>query len=195
MSGLTFNEDKHEYQYNKLTVPSVTQIISGAGLVNFDFISKELLEEKADLGRKIHTTTELYDQDILEISTLHPILVNYLESWAKFKKDYGFIIKELEEMYFHPLYRFAGRVDRVGFIKDKLCILDIKSGVKSKTHGLQTAAYKLLYNYGKPKKELAKDRYIVYLTQDGYKVEQNKEETDEQVFLAALTIFNYQRRK
>jgi len=195
MEGLTFNEENHEYKLNGLIIPSVTQIISGAGLVNFDYIDEETLREKAELGKKVHTTTELYDKDSLDIKSLHPILRNYLNSWINFKKDYGFLPLEIEETFYHKDYNVIGCVDRIGFIGKDKSIVDLKHGIKLKSHAIQTAGYKLIHNYKKSKGNMAKKRFCVYLTEKGYKVEENKEQTDEAVFLAALTIYNYKRSK
>lgn len=187
---LSFTEENHEYKFDGIVVPSVTQVIKGAGLVNFDYVSKELLEEKADLGSKVHKTTELYDMGILDLDELHPTLKAYLDGWINFKKDFGFTHTEIETEYYHPKYKFAGRLDRVGMINGKLSIVDIKSGAKHKSHSIQTAAYQLLYDF-KPKKEQIKKRYAVYLSETGYKVEEHTNVTDRNIFLAALTIFNY----
>lgn len=190
---LAFQEDNHEYKLDGNIIPSVTQIIQGAGLINLDFIPKDLLEEKADLGKKVHKATELYDVDNLQIDDLHETLRNYLDQWIKFRRDYNFTPELIEVEYFHPLYRFAGRIDRVGEIGNKLSIIDIKTGTKQKTHAIQTAGYKILYNYDRKKTEQAKQRMIIYLSSDKYEVEINEVPTDENVFLAALTIYNYKR--
>jgi len=190
---LTFNESKHEYKYNGLIIPSVTQILRGSGLVNLDWIPKELLEEKADLGTKIHKTTELYDQDTLDYEKLHSLLKNYLNGWIKFRETFQFEPLEIEPEYYHKIYRYAGRIDRVGIVKKEITIVDIKSGTHQKTHEIQTAGYQLLYNSNKPKKEQSTKRLLVYLKENDFKVEENKNKTDESVFLSALTIYNYKR--
>ena len=195
VDGLVFDKDTHEYKVNGLVIPSVTQIIQGAGLTNFANVPDFILQEKADLGTKVHSATELYDKGTLDKKSLHPILKKYLNSWIKFKKDFDFVVEDIEEVYYHPLYKSIGRVDRVGTIKSKKVLLDIKSGVKYKTHAIQTAGYKILHDYGKPKSEQIKERYTVYLSETGYKVEPNKDQTDENVFLAALTIFNFLNKK
>ena len=193
---LTFDAEKHEYKFDGKVIPSVTQIIKEAGLINLDFVDKDLLAEKADLGTKIHVTTQLYDKGSLDVDSLHPILKKYLDNWIKFKKDYGFQVEEIETMYYHSKYSFAGTLDRIGVIgKDKV-LLDIKSGGKYDSHRIQTAAYKLLYDFEKPKKEIIKKRFIVYLSGNdtvSYKVEENTRLNDDKIFLASLTIYNYKK--
>jgi hypothetical protein len=194
IDGLVFDNDSHTYKINGLIIPSVTQIIQGAGLTNFDNVPDFILKEKADLGTKVHSATELYDKGTLDRKSLHPVLKRYLNSWIEFKKDYGFIVEGIEDTYYHPLYNFIGRVDRTGLINNKKVLVDIKSGMKYKTHAIQTAGYQILYDYDKHKTERIKERLTVYLSETGYKVEPNKNPNDTNVFLAALTIFNFLKK-
>jgi hypothetical protein len=191
--GLSFDETKHIYKSDGLVIPSVTQIMQSSGLVNLEWISQEILDNTSDLGKKVHKTTELLDKGTLDIETLHPTLRNYLNGWIKFRKDFDFIPTEIELQLFHELYKYAGRIDRVGMIGKDLTLLDIKSGTKQKSHAIQTMGYKLLYDQNKKKPEQIKRRLIVYLSEDGYKIEEHKEETDKNIFLAALTITNFLR--
>jgi hypothetical protein len=154
------------------------------------------LAEKADLGKKVHSATELYDMDDLNVSDLHPTLKTYLDGWIKFRKEFHFTPTQVELQMFHEVYRFAGRIDRVGTISvpgvgSDLILLDIKSGTHQKTNAIQTAGYELLYNQNKKGKELIKRRFVVYLSPAGYEVEEHKNKNDKNVFLAALTITNY----
>ena len=192
MKTLSFDEDLHKYtDASGLTIPSVTQIMKTAGLVNLDWIPVELLEQKADLGKKVHSTTELYDKGDLDISELHPTLKAYLDGWIKFRKDFNFTSTEIEMQLLHTVYRYAGRIDRVGLMGSDLILLDIKSGTHQKTNAIQTAGYELLYNQNKKGKELIKRRFVVYLSTTGYEVEEHKSKNDKNVFLAALSITNY----
>lgn len=188
---LTFDEDLHRYTFNGLHIPSVTQILKTAGLVNLDWIPVEVLEQKADLGKKVHSATELYDKNDLNFDALHPALLDYLTGWIKFRKDFNFEPTEIEMQIVHQTYRYAGRIDRVGMMGKDLILLDIKSGTKQKTHAIQTAGYELLYNQNKKAKELIKRRFVVYLSPTGYEVEEHKDKNDRGVFLAALSITNY----
>ena len=188
---MKYNEERHEYKENGIIIPSVTQILKGAGLIDLSFINKDLLAEKADFGTKVHETTELYDKFELDTETLHPTLNNYLKQWVKFQNDFKIQIQEIETMYYHPSYRFAGRLDRIISIGKDFAIVDIKTGGKFPSYPIQTAAYKMLYETNH--KEKIKKRFTVYLTENSYKVDEHKNKTDESVFLAALTIYNYKK--
>lgn len=192
MPILTFDEETHIYKLDGVAIPSVTQAIKGAGLMDLSFVSKELLEAKADLGKKIHTTTELYDRNNLDMNKLHPTLRGYLNAWIKFEDECQFIPTSIEMMKYHPLYRYAGRIDRIGMMQNVLTQVDLKSGVHHPSYAIQSAAYVELCNYGKPKAECIKKRITVYLKEDGtYQLKEYKDERDIRIFLASLTINNY----
>ena len=193
MGKMTYDDDKHQYKLDGLILPSVTQIIQESGLINLEWVDRDLLEAKADLGRKVHSATELNDTNNLNTKDLHPTLKLYLDSWIKFRTDYKFVLTEIELKLFHKLYRYAGRIDRVGLLNKKLILVDIKSGTEQKTSAIQTAGYELLYNQDKKKGDQIKERMIVYLNPEGYKVIPNNNPNDKSVFLACLTITNYLR--
>lgn len=188
-----FEASTHTYRLNGVVLPSVTQVLSI--LSDFSMVDPAYLAEKADLGEKVHQTLEYFDKGTLNESILHPVLAQYLEAWKKFLADTKFTPVETETAYVHHKYYYAGRIDRIGIIDNTPVLIDIKSGVQYKTHALQTAAYAMLYNQNKSKKEQVKRRWAVYIRTDGYKIEKHVNDADERVFLAALTIHNYKTTK
>ncbi len=85
-SKLTFREEDHQYFWGKDEVPSVTQILAGAGLVDFSHVNEETLKQAADFGTNVHNMTALYDRGELDVFGLDAPLVPYLEAWRKFRK-------------------------------------------------------------------------------------------------------------
>lgn len=194
--NFTFDEKTHTYRLDGVIIPSVTQITKEAGLIDLTYVKQDILAYKADLGNKVHSTTELYDGNNLNIEKLHPLLRGYLEGWIKFRKECDFVPTSLEQMMFHPLYRYAGRIDRIGTMQGVLTQLDIKSGVHHHSYAIQSGGYAELYNYGKDKKQHIKKRTTLYLKDNGtYSLKEHKEPNDIRIFLAALTITNYLRSK
>lgn len=194
---LTFEESKHEYKSNGVIIPSVTQILKEAGLIDLSFVSKELLAWKSDVGTKVHKTTELFDLKNLDENSLHPLLKGYLSGWKKFREDYLFVPTLIEQRIIHNLYRYAGTIDRIGLLgkKQEITQLDIKSGVYHHSHAIQSAGYTELYNYDKEKKLKITRRMTIYLHEDGkFDVREYKDPNDIKVFLSALTITNYLRK-
>jgi len=194
---LTFDENKHQYKVDGVLIPSVTQIIKEAGLIDLSFVDEDLLEYKSDIGTKVHLTTELYDLSELDEKSLHHTLAGYLKSWVKFREDYQFVPTQIELMLYHRVYNYAGKIDRIGTLSGKtICQLDIKTGITHHSHALQSAGYTELFNYDKLPKNQIKKRLTVYLKDDGtYKVAEHKKTLDRTVFIAALTITNYKRSK
>lgn len=188
-----FNKESHEYKLNGVSIPSVTQIIKTAGLSDLSYIDKDLLNYKAQVGDAIHLATQYYDNNELDLDSVSDLIKPRFNSYLKFKEDYKPETIGIELQLYHKLYLFAGTIDRIFLIDNKLTLLDIKSGVKEKHHAIQTAGYELLYNQGKKQKEQIKQRMILYLSDNGYKIETNNNKNDKNVFLSALTITNYLR--
>src|SRR5690606_30677627 len=138
---------------------------------------------------------ELYDQDDLDMASLDEVIVPYLEAWIKFKKEAGFIVSSIEQQMVHPIHRYAGTIDRIGYMGliDKQAVLDIKCVAKlSPVTGLQTAAYKQLIEQA-GQQELA--RYSLRLRPNGqYELQRYDEPDDIRTFLSLLNIFYWRQR-
>lgn len=184
---LKLNKETHTYSdENGKVYPSVTQLIDAAGLKStYDSGTTYY----ADLGEAVHKLLELYDKD--DLGEYNPAYQPYLDSWIKFKNDYPGLDETL---------------------------LDIKTGQKYKWHPIQTAGYQVLYEHhqlkgchielpllnntfagtidriysstGKIKKRMA-----VYISPDGYKVEDHREVNDFLVFNAALILYIFKNTR
>ncbi len=141
---LKFDETAHKYFLNGLELPSVTRILSDAGLVDarwFDDWSR-------DRGRAVHKAIELYNNDDLIEEGLDPVIVPYLEAWKEFQRQTKCVITHSELQVHSELYGYAGTLDISGTINGKSVIIDIKSGAVGITTGLQLAGYALTFpNY------------------------------------------------
>lgn len=198
MSDLSFNPENHEYRLNRFVVPSVTQALSI--LNNFDGIPKDTLEYARDRGIAVHAATALYDRDNLDEESLSPVLRPYLDAWIRFNDETKFQCDYLEQRVCSEKYRYAGTLDRAGTIKQPLgvekVLLDVKAtAVISEVTGPQLAGY------DQAGKETFEDwpkkisRYTVQLRDDGtYRLHQHEDKADIQVFLAALTLYNFRRK-
>ena len=184
---MTFDAESHKYNLNGADIPSVTKIIQKVLPTNF-YVSEEVLEQKSLIGQYVHTATELYDQDNLDINSLHPTLKGYLDGWIRFRTDFKLKPIAIELKMAHPLFKFAGKVDRVF---EGNTLIDIKTGVPKKTDAIQTAGYAELWEYGKGSRDRIQKRMSVYLKDGNYKIIEHKDKTDRQVFLACLTVFNF----
>ena len=186
--NLTFDAESHKYNLNGADIPSVTQIIQKVLPTNF-YVSEEVLEQKSLIGQYVHTATELYDQDNLDIDSLHPTLKGYLDGWIRFRMIFDIKPIAIELRLAHPVYKFAGRIDRV-FEGDIL--VDIKTGVPQKMNALQLAGYKELWDYDKKSKDKIKKRIVVYLRKEGaFKIEEYKDISDKAIFLSCLNVYGW----
>lgn len=142
-----FDEETHTYTLDGKILPSITQAISAAGLVDANWYTA--------LGRfrgsAVHSATQLHDEDDLDESSLDEVygfepgeLEAYLEQWRKFREDYEFEPTLIEKPLFHHVHLYAGKPDRAGFVKFNgrrtKCVVEIKTGASIGATREQTAA-------------------------------------------------------
>lgn len=191
---LIFDEDTHTYRYDGQLVPGVTSILECVGLSDFSMVPPDILEQAKAFGTEVHRATEKLDrnEDILtEISEISGL---YLCHYIKFLNDLDVKIIDIEKRVFCEKFLYAGTLDRIAVFK-KLSphpvLFDIKTGQKSISHQVQTAAYEYAYKTDKRQKM---DRYTLYLSNAGYKLsEAHTSRKDFDVFLAALSVHNYKK--
>jgi len=180
-----FDPESHRYTVNGAEIPSVTQVLKEAGLTK-EYSSMEAAER----GTVVHLACECAD---LGINVTDLIVDPYVTAWRRFRSETGFTHSDIENASWHPVYRYAGRIDRVGGANGKKIVLDIKSGAPEPWHALQLAAYA-----GLMAKPLAWERWAVYLADDGsYSVREYPKAMhlqDFSTFLNALAITNWKRR-
>ena len=187
--------DDHRYIVNGQEVPGVTSIIKAAGLnPDWSMVRPGVLEQKADLGSKVHEATELFDLGILNMETLDPLLAPYIEGWKAFKDDVGFEAVEPPELkVYSSTYNYAGTLDRFGMCQKKLTLLDIKtqSVVYLKSVGPQTAGYEQgLREWAAISKSKKIERAVVKLMPNGkYKFIKCDNPNDLNIFLYGVQLY------
>lgn len=191
-SLLTFDQERHEYRLDGRKVPGVTEVLDQ--LVDFRFVKAEVLERARRLGTAVHVACELHDKGTLDESTVVPAVAPYLAAYRKFLAEVAPEWRGVEEKVCHELHRYAGTLDRRGFVFKRRAVLDIKSGAATATVGLQTAAYLEAHDsiYGADVDSPA--RFALYLREDGtYALEEIKtsRQNDFRTFLSALNLYNW----
>lgn len=192
MPNLTFRPERHEYRIDGVVVPSVTQVLSEAGLIDGQWYT----EESQLRGRTVHIMTALDDEGGLDESKVADEHRGYLNAWRLFRAEATWVVLDSEEAIYHPVWCFAGRYDR------RMCtfedapyslIVEIKTGGAEHWHQLQTAAYERCVMHAIPP---TVQRYAIYLADDGtYKLRKHDDPADWDVFLAALALANWKRNK
>jgi hypothetical protein len=192
--SFTFDPATHVYKVDGLPVPSVSQILREAGLVDYDGIPPAVLAYAADRGTAVHLACEYYDQDDLDPDSLDPQLAPYVAGWRRFRLEHPMRIVASEKMFLGKLHglQFGMTVDRVVEIEGQDAILDIKCTREIEpSHAIQLAGYVIgLVPGGTPAKRLELyRRAVVQLKPDAsYCFHEFKDPADGEIFAAALRI-------
>jgi hypothetical protein len=169
---LTFDEPSHKYFLDDLPAPGVNEILQDCGLVDTTWFKPE----HAQRGKDIHR--EIEDFSLGKYECRFPDYAPYVERWAEFQQDSGFVAKEVERRTYHPLYRYCGTIDAYG---DGV-IVDIKTGGARSYYELQLIAYGLM---------LDKPRLLaVFLKPDKYTVKEY-DYSNEEVWLSCVRLWKW----
>ena len=153
---INFDSETHTYtDEDGNTLPSVTTILSEEGLIDTTWFKPE----HAQRGTDIHEATAMIDKGDMSATDFPEWMHGYLDAWQLFKIDEGFTPELIETIVSDGV--FAGTVDRVGNMRGKRWLLDIKTGRPSKWHRLQTSAY------AHALEEPNINRGTVHITKDG----------------------------
>jgi hypothetical protein len=143
--NLTFDAATHTYRFEGKVIPSVTQCLKTAGIIDYSMIPQDILRRAAARGTAVHRACELYDLDTLDESTLDAEVGGYLEGYKKFLRDTRFQPSRIEQRCYHEKFRYAGTLDRTGILKGQLVLLDFKTGIVLEGHRAQLAAYTMTF--------------------------------------------------
>lgn len=193
---IEFDESNHVYRVDGVVYPSVTQILESAGLPDLSRVPADILEWKADIGRKVHKAIEFDDDGDLDFDFLPVELRPYVEAYRKFKTESGFEPLAAEEPIFHPVYKYPGKPDRIGLLNGRIVLIDYKTGmIDLKCVGPQTAAYKKAWDEVHQRKDQIVRRFALKLSNDGtYKLIECKNPNDFNIFLSALSLYNWRNQ-
>lgn len=188
MATATFSELEHRYEIDGELVPSVTQVLSLAGISDVSGIPAHILERARDIGTQVHVATELLDQDDLDIDSLDPQIIGYVAAYQKFRTETSFTPDFIEHRGVSQLYRYGFCIDRIGQLEGKATILDLKTSSRpQKSWQIQTAAYALgLGQFSEY------ERAVVHLAKDGtYKLLRHEESGDDSIWSSALIVAHW----
>lgn len=194
---LEFDEANHIYRLDGVVIPSVTQVLKGAGLIDFSKVPPSLLEAACKFGTAVHKATELWDKGTLDEESLDPNLRPYLNGWILFRQEYGFEPISIEEILYSKIYRIAGTPDRIGKwrIDDSIIIPDIKTGFElSPANAIQLSGYELMYKENLKGKHKIKRMSISLNEESTYKIQEYKDKGDVNILIAALSIYNWRQK-
>ncbi len=191
---LTLEPKSHQYYLDGAPIMGVSGVLNKLGFYDFRFVSKEDLEYKRQIGAAVHYATHLYDTGKLNMASVDPVVMPYLEAWILFRKDTNCEVLYSELPVYSKVRRFGGTLDKVIRWDGAIVLPDIKAtaGV-AKVIALQTAAYALALkeSYG----VTAQKRCAIQLKPEKsgkpYQVVWFDKKVDESVFLSCLHIAGY----
>lgn len=194
---LTFDHDAHIYKWNDEIVPSVTQLLNEFKLVDFSGVPKDRLEYKRSLGVAVHYALELLEQQNLDEESIDAAIKPYIDAYKSFREVTGFEPRQTENRMYSKKWKFAGTMDQQGIhfakIGNEEAIVDYKCTWKLYAAcGPQLQGYKILFeeNFGIKIKRL----FGLQLKPTGhYELEEFKDASDKQDFLACVWL-HYQKR-
>ena len=187
---LQFDEATHVYRLGPVIVPGVTSILRP--LIDFSGVPPDVLARKADLGRRVHLACQLDDEDDLDETTVEDEVAPYLCAYRQFREDTRAVVVANEQRVFHPLYRYAGTLDRKFDIPGLGRVLtDLKTSFTTPlSTGPQTAAYQAA-----DADPSVTGRAALRLRADGtYRFERLIDPDDWSVFMACLSLQRFKEK-
>jgi hypothetical protein len=135
---LFFNESDHTYKIDASPVPSVTQVISE--ILGCGWQAEPWYLQR---GKVIHRCAELIFKD--KEFQFDPRVAGEVAAIRKFKKEVNPEVKALEMRVYSTLHRYAGTLDLVGLLSNKLFLLDWKHSIDKIRVPLQLGGYAQAY--------------------------------------------------
>lgn len=203
MTDIICDENHHYWLDGVQEVPGVTQILQAQGISDFSFVPEKILEVNANFGTAAHRTCAYWDKGTLDMKSLQEnektrALIPYLGQWQKFLKDYEVELYPgwIEKVSYCQKWRFGFTPDRIGKIKGKVILIDIKTGVPNRATEIQTAAYKL--GIEEETGDKINERWVIYLGPEKYKIDNLDKDRSaynrhKSVFLSCLNVYNYKK--
>lgn len=190
MATATFTEQKHRYEMDGKQIPSVTQVMTLAGISDISGVPAHILDRAAAIGTAAHQACELMDKDDLDLDSLDEQITGFVAAYAKFRKETGFTPELIEYRAIGDLVgvKYGMCVDRVGVIDGKEYVIDLKTSSKPRPEwAIQTMAYA----EGLERKDA--HRGAVHLRKDGtYSfIEYANHQADSLTWAAALLIADW----
>jgi hypothetical protein len=139
----TFRARGHVYTHEGRVVPSVTQVLTLAGLDELAHVPRRCLARAGALGSAVHQACQFLDEDDLDLDSLDPEIVGYVLGWQRFKQEYDFTPIVIERRGISVGERNYGFcLDRIGIVGEHELLVEIKTGENPlPSWAIQTAAY------------------------------------------------------
>ena len=122
---LTFDPQTHIYRLNDVPIPSVTQIMQPLSRHKYRDIDEETLNHAAERGTAVHSAIEFYDRYGLD--ECEEKARPYFEAYLAWHRQYKPQVISNEQITWHKNLLYAGTVDMLAEIGDKVTLVDFKT--------------------------------------------------------------------
>jgi hypothetical protein len=161
-----FDALNHEYidTDTGVVLPHITGMLEQTGWIDNRWYTPESCER----GHYVHRLTADYDLGALtDVKGCTSAYKGWLLAHVKVMSMVRPQIIAVEEADVHPKFRYGGRPDRLEIVYGVKSVVEVKSGLKEKSHGIQLALQAMLAErrFGIPARAIG--RYCLYLKGTG----------------------------
>lgn len=184
---LEFDRNCHLFRLDGRLIPSITQAMLSAGLIDTTWFS----EYARDRGSAIHLATAYFDLGVLDADYLDGAQAGYLEAWDLCCREHGcrWVEGGIEQIVYSVPLQLAGIIDRNGFWEGDPAVVEIKTGELLLSAGIQLQLQSEMLPPG------SRRRIAVRLYENGrYEWKEFKDREDRKVAMSCLTITHWKRR-
>ena len=121
-------------------LPNITAMLERTGWIRPEFFD----EDSAERGTEVHRLTAAYDLGALDVDRCVTPYRGWLLSHVAAMRLLRPVVLEVEQIKAHPVFRYAGRLDRVLTLYGLRSVLDGKSGEPKPADRIQTALQAIL---------------------------------------------------
>lgn len=192
MVAIDYDDTSHTYRVGGVVRPHVTGILGP--LYDWEKVPPDVLERASLKGRYVHKAVELFERGDLDDSTLDDEIGGYLAAYRLFRQETGYEPELVEHKVFHAALGYCGTLDSAGLLYDKPAVIDLKSGARSRVHGVQIAGYTMA-KCSMEGTSIWPRRYALYLKENGrYKLDPFNDPSDFQTFAAMVSLNNWRAK-
>lgn len=127
----------HIYQVDGRHTPGVSEVLQDAGLIDRRWFT----DGGAERGKMVHVACQYLAEGDLDWASVSPMLMPYLEAYQLWLKQGEFRTEHAERHYYSEALDYCGTPDVVGCWRDRLTVVDFKSGQVPAWTVFQLAAY------------------------------------------------------
>jgi hypothetical protein len=133
-----FDRERHIFTVSGVVQLSITQVLSRAGLCNFDCVAEDVRIHAMNRGKSVHWMLQLEDEGVLDYRRVPHALRGYRKAYKTWKERSGFVPLLIEKPMVSSL-GFGGIPDRYGSFPIN-AVVEFKTGAVSDWVRYQLAA-------------------------------------------------------